>query len=161
MVRARRMWVTAAAFCAVAGASPGVAAAQSQPPPVAGALATADGKALPPGWRLTGGDAAPRLEWRSDRPVPMGDARVEFRSGGRVLGVPKPSTDGHTFRLPLDERRPNGWSGLQVWSGGHRLDARAHTKASSSPVKPPPPLPANGVDPGKAAPTAPRPASTP
>ncbi|SFY48570.1 hypothetical protein [Streptomyces sp. F-1] len=149
MVRARRIWVTAAALCAVAGASPGVAAARSQPPSVAGPSASVGGEALPPGWRLTGGGPAPRLEWQAGRPVPMGDARVEFRSGNRLLGVPEPSADGRTFRLPLDGRRPAELRSLEVWSGGHRLDVRATGAASSPTVTPPPKLPANGVDPGK------------
>ncbi|MFH8336715.1 alpha/beta hydrolase family protein [Streptomyces sp. AM6-12] len=169
MVRARRIWVTAAALCAVAGVSPGVAVAQGQPPSVAAALASSDGRgALPPGWRLTGVGSGTRLEWRSDRPVPMGDARVEFRSGGRPLGVPQQDADGRTFRLPLD-RRANGahgpaglgrLDGLEVWSGGHRLDGRTGGTAPTAPASPavpaapgkpalPPPLPANGVDPGK------------
>ncbi|OIK29589.1 hypothetical protein [Streptomyces malaysiense] len=172
MVRARRIWVTAAALCAVAGVSPGTAVAQGRP---TSATATAipaspDGRgALPPGWRLAGENAAPRLEWRSDRPVPMGDARVEFRSDGRLLGVPKPDADGRTFRLPLDGSQASGPRGLvglgrpealQVWSGGHRLDGRpsgATAAPPASPVAPAPPaeqappprLPANGVDPGK------------
>ncbi|MFH7340256.1 hypothetical protein [Streptomyces sp. KHY 26] len=157
MVRARCIWVTAAALCAVAGASPGVAAAQGRPPSAA-VSASADGAgALPPGWRLTGGGSAPRLEWRSDRPVPMGDARVEFRSGGRLLGVPRPGGDGRTFRLPLDPARRNGLDGLQAWSGGRRLDgptAGAAPASPGSPVEPAPPspLPANGVDPGRPGP---------
>ncbi|MYR23353.1 hypothetical protein GTW63_34450, partial [Streptomyces sp. SID6137] len=170
MVRARRIWVTAAALCAVAGVSPGVAVAQGQPPSAVAALASSDGHgALPPGWRLTGGASAPRLEWRSDRPVPMGDARVEFRSDGRLLGVPKPDADGRTFRLPLDGKQSGGphglaglgrLDGLQVWSGGRRLDGRTSGGAPASPASPvapvspakpapPPQLPANGVDPGK------------
>ena len=81
MVRARRIWVAATALLAVAGASPGAAVAQGQPPSQSGALtaaADADGT-LPPGWGITGGGSAQQqLVWRSDRPVPMGDARVEF-----------------------------------------------------------------------------------
>ncbi|MER6329406.1 hypothetical protein ABT298_08735 [Streptomyces sp. NPDC001034] len=153
MVRARRIWVTAAALCVVAGASPGVAAAQGRPPSAAGA--SADGAAvLPPGWRLTGGGSTPRLEWRSDRPVPMGDARVEFRAGGRLLGVPRPEGDGRTFGLPLDTTRRNGLDRPQVWSGGRRLDGPTTGPAPASPgspLKPTPlsPPPANGVDPGE------------
>ncbi|MCS0602613.1 hypothetical protein NX794_15550 [Streptomyces sp. LP11] len=147
MVRARHIGVTAAALLAVAGASPGVAAAQEQPPP-SHSRTLADGGTLPPGWRLTDGRSAPRLEWRSARPVPMGDARVEFRSAGRLLGVPEQGGDGRTFRLPVDARHPERLHGLQVWSGGRRLDAREST-VSAPAVRPPAPLPANGVDPGK------------
>ncbi|MFB9402120.1 hypothetical protein [Streptomyces echinatus] len=148
MVRARRIWVAAAALLAVAGASPGVAVAHSQPAGRTGELTAQDGTPLPPGWRLSGGGSAPQLVWRSDRPVPMGDARVEFRSGGELLGVPRPGADGHTFRLPLDGRRPTELRGLQVWSGGQRLDARA-THGAASAARLPAPLPANGVDPGR------------
>ncbi|MGW4567100.1 alpha/beta hydrolase family protein, partial [Streptomyces sp. NPDC004561] len=148
MVRARRIWVTAAALLAVAGASPGAAVAQSQPPLPGRESAVPDDGTLPPGWRIAGGRSAPRLEWRSDRPVPMGDARVEFRAGGRLLGVPSPDGDRRGFRLPLDARRVTGLQGLQVWSGGHRLDVGT-TGAAAPAVKPPPPLPANEVDPGK------------
>ncbi|AKN73987.1 hypothetical protein QR97_33480 [Streptomyces sp. PBH53] len=148
MVRARRIWVTAAALLAVAGASPGVAVAHSQPPSPPGALTGDGGAPLPPGWRLAGGGPEPQLVWRSDRPVPMGDARVEFRAGGRLLGVPRPAADGHTFRLPLDGRRAAELRGLEVWSGGRRLDAREAAGAASA-ARLPAPLPANGVDPGK------------
>ncbi|MEU1408606.1 hypothetical protein ABZ471_41085 [Streptomyces sp. NPDC005728] len=148
MVRARRIWVTAAALLAVAGASPGAAVAQGQPSPGTGALtATSDGT-LPPGWGIAGGRSAPQLVWRSDRPVPMGDARVEFRSGGRLLGIPQPAKDGRTFRLGLDGQRPEALRGLQVWSGGRRLDAKVSASGPSA-VQPPAPLPANPVDPGK------------
>lgn len=148
MVRARYIGVTAAALLAVAGASPGVAVAHAQPPPQVRTLTVADGGTLPPGWRITEGRSAPQLEWRSDQPVPMGDARVEFRSGGRLLGVPKPGKDGHTFRLSLGGRRTNALNGLQVWGGGRRLDA-PKTAGATSAARPPAPLPANGVDPGK------------
>ncbi|MGY4995041.1 hypothetical protein [Streptomyces sp. 900105245] len=146
MVRARHIGVTAAALLAVAGASPGVAAAQARPP--AQVRTAADDGHLPPGWRISDGRSAPQLEWRSDRPVPMGDARVEFRSGGQLLGVPRPGRDGHTFRLPLDGHRAGELTGLQVWSGGRRLDARS-TAPTADAARPPAPLPANAVDPGK------------
>ncbi|MEU7413160.1 hypothetical protein AB0B40_28245 [Streptomyces sp. NPDC042638] len=148
MVRARRIWVAAAALLAVAGASPGVAVAGPQPPGGEGVSTAQDGTPLPPGWRLAGQGSAPQLVWRSDRPVPMGDARVEFRSAGRLLGVPRPGADGHTFRLPLDGRHATRLYGLQVWSGGKRLDTREPEGAVSA-ARLPAPLPANAVDPGK------------
>ncbi|MEV5880599.1 hypothetical protein AB0L75_41785 [Streptomyces sp. NPDC052101] len=150
MVRARRIWVTAAALLAVAGASPGAAVAQAQPPSSAGTSAAADDGTLPPGWRIAGGRSAPQLVWRSDRPVPMGDARVEFRAGGRLLGAPRPGPDGHTFRLPLDGHRAGELRGLQVWSGGRRLDEPGTTgSGAASAPRPPAPLPPNAVDPGE------------
>ncbi|MET9449763.1 hypothetical protein [Streptomyces cinerochromogenes] len=148
MVRARHIWVTAAALFAVAGASPGVAVAHPRIPGGTGVLAGDGGAPLPPGWRLAGGGSAPQLVWRSDRRVAMGDARVEFRAGGQLLGVPRPGADGHTFRLPLDGRRATVPRGLEVWSGGRRLDAREASGAASA-ARLPAPLPANGVDPGK------------
>ncbi|MFI1364735.1 hypothetical protein [Streptomyces griseochromogenes] len=148
MVRARRIWVAAAALLAVAGASPGVAVAQSRPPSPIRALTAGSDGALPPGWGIAGGPSEPQLVWRAKRPVPMGDARVEFRAGGRLLGVPQPGQDGRSFRLPLDRQRAEKLRGLQVWSGGRRLD-RQEAAAAVSAVQPPAPLPANGVDPGK------------
>ncbi|MEU6507127.1 hypothetical protein [Streptomyces sp. NPDC046942] len=147
MVRARHIWVTAAALLAVAGASPGAAVAQGRPPAHTAELVASGEGTLPPGWRIAGGRSQAQLVWRSDRPVPMGDARVEFRSDGRLLGVPQPSGDGHSFRLPLDGRRAGDLHGLQVWSGGRRLDAR-RTTGDTSAAEPPAPLPANPVDPG-------------
>ncbi|GGW71455.1 hypothetical protein GCM10010503_56110 [Streptomyces lucensis JCM 4490] len=148
MVRARYIGMTAAVLLAVAGASPGVAVARPQQPPAVGASTATDGGQLPPGWRIAAGRSAPQLEWRSDRPVPMGDARVEFRTAEGLLGVPKPGEDGHTFRLPLDAGRTGGLNGLQAWAGGRRLDARDGVPAASA-ARPPAPLPANAVDPGR------------
>ncbi|WBO62240.1 alpha/beta hydrolase family protein [Streptomyces camelliae] len=148
MVRARHIGVTAAALLAVAGASPGAAVAQGRPPAHTAESGASSEGTLPPGWRIAGGRSQAQLVWRSDRPVPMGDARVEFRSGGRLLGVPQPSGDGHSFRLPLDGQRAGDLHGLQVWSGGRRLDARG-TTGDMSAAEPPAPLPANPVDPGK------------
>ncbi|MEU6669598.1 hypothetical protein [Streptomyces sp. NPDC046727] len=148
MVRARRIGVTVAALLAVAGASPGVAVAHSQSLRGEGVLTAGDGAPLPRGWRLAAEGESPQLVWRSDRRVPMGDARVEFRAGGRLLGVPRPAADGRTFRLPLDGRRASELGGLQVWSGGRRLDA-AQADGAASAARLPAPLPANGVDPGK------------
>ncbi|MEV6112783.1 hypothetical protein AB0L59_09690 [Streptomyces sp. NPDC052109] len=152
MVRARRIGVTAAALLAVAGASPGAAAVtQGESPPGVAEWAASEGGTLPPGWRIAGGPSAPQLVWRSDRTVPMGDARVEFRSGGRLLGVPRPGTDGRTFSLPLHGHRAGELRGLHVWSAGRRLDERTTTGATSA-ARPPAPLPANAVDPGKPGP---------
>ncbi|MGW1873548.1 hypothetical protein [Streptomyces sp. NPDC001975] len=145
MVRTRRIWVTAAAVLALVGGVSGTAA-HARPAPAA---AESGGK-LPPGWRIDEGRSAPQLVWRSGRQVPMGDARVEFRSDGRLLGVPKPERDGHTFRLGLDAARTGELTDLQVWSGGRRLDTRsAATEAPGPAARPPAPLPAGPVDPGK------------
>ncbi|MEU6067040.1 hypothetical protein ABZ864_21760 [Streptomyces sp. NPDC047082] len=150
MVRARRIWVTAAAVLAVAGGSSGWSAQAQQPPESKPLAAVTDGS-LPPGWRIAGKPTASQLVWRSSAPVPMGDARVEFRSGGRLLGVPAPGKDEHTFRLGIDGVRPADLKSLEVWSGGRRLDAPGATGASGArpAARPPAPLPANSVDPGK------------
>lgn len=148
MVRARRIWVAAAALLAVAGASPGAAVAQGQAPLNIRALTAGSDGSLPPGWGITGGSSAPQLVWHSKQPVPMGDARVEFRSGGRLLGVPRPDEDGRTFRLPLDGQQAGKLRVPEVWSGGRRLDRQGGASGTSA-VQPPAPLPANGVDPGK------------
>lgn len=81
----------------------------------------------------------------------MGDARVEFRTEDRLLGVPKPTRDGRTFRLALDEAPTEQLTDLQVMAAGRRLDAAADdTRRSGSRVgQMPAQAPANGVDPGK------------
>ncbi len=108
------------------------------------------GSALPPGWRVTGKGVARELVWRSDRAVPVGDARVEFHAAGRLLGLPKAAEDGHTFRLALHGAAP--LKDLQVLAAGRRLDAPADNtgerpKNSLTVAQPPAPLPANSVDP--------------
>jgi hypothetical protein len=140
-----------AALAALAG-TPGLAQAQ-QPSETRPSKASAD-NALPPGWRVSGPDGAPELVWRSDRPVPMGDARVEFHAADGLLGVPKAAEDGRTFRLALDDARGTSLKDLQVLAGGRRLDAPAAgsgkpTRAPLAAGQPSAPLPANPVDPGR------------
>ncbi|QOV40658.1 hypothetical protein IM697_20985 [Streptomyces ferrugineus] len=152
MIRARRIGVTALALLAVVGASPGWA--QAQPASGARPLAAADGgEGLPPDWSVTGEGAERKLVWRSDERVPMGDARVEFYAGDRVLGAPAPAKDGRTFRLGLDGVRLDSVRDLQVRAAGRRLDAPDTSPGSSSGgrsgVSVPQRLPANQVDPGK------------
>ncbi|MFG3127559.1 hypothetical protein ACGFZU_07635 [Streptomyces tendae] len=160
MIRARTIRAAATAALTLVGVAP--AAAQAAPEPPGGAAfvrAAPNGTAdLPPGWRITGTGTARSLEWRSPRLVRPGDARVEFHSGGRLLGVPEPDRDGRTFRLPLDETgsaAPHGLTDLQVRAAGRRLDqepgaaARQRRPAEAPPAKLPPPLPAGSVDPGR------------
>ncbi len=153
MLRARRIWVTAVAVLAVVGGSPGWAQAQQ---PTRSQVAA---EQLPSGWTFTGDGAERQLVWRSGRPVPMGDARVEFYAGDRLLGRPLATKDGRTFRLPLEEALEAGglkgakaFQDLQVHAGGRRLDAAglaAVPDGRRAPVAPPAPAPANPVDPGK------------
>lgn len=124
MIRARRICVTAVAVLAVLAplaGSPGLA--QAELPHEPGLLNATDDNPLPPGWRMDGEGGAPELVWRAPKAVLMGDARVEFRTGDRLLGVPKPARDGRTFRLALGEMRPEHLTDLQVTAAGRRLDA--------------------------------------
>ncbi len=41
----------------------------------------------------------------------MGDARVEFHAGDRLLGRPAADPDGHTFRLPSGTPGSTGTTG--------------------------------------------------
>ncbi|WP_430377294.1 hypothetical protein [Streptomyces sp. B1-3] len=152
MIRARRICVTAVAVLAALAGSPGLA--QAQQPPSTGPLSARDGNGLPPGWRIDGKSGARELVWRSGEAVPTGDARVEFRTGNRLLGVPKPAKDGRTFRLPLDDIGTAGLTDLQVTAAGRRLDAAAEEPRGSGAqgVRLPAQAPANGVDPGKSGP---------
>ncbi|WP_340374192.1 hypothetical protein U5640_02725 [Streptomyces sp. SS7] len=149
MLHARRIGVTAVAVLAALAGTPGLAQAR-QPSATTASAASDDG--LPPGWRVTGEGASRQLVWRAERPVPMGDARVEFHAGGRLLGVPKPARDGRTFRLSLD--RAASLTDLQVLAAGRRLDesaadSDAPSRDSLAAARPPAALPANPVDPGK------------
>ncbi|NUP37466.1 MAG: hypothetical protein HOY76_10745, partial [Streptomyces sp.] len=145
--------MTAAAVLAVAGGSPGPA--QAAPPDARPSSTAADQHGgLPPGWRISGKGDARQLVWRSTAPVPMGDARVEFYSGGRMLGVPQPDRDGRTFRLGLGRgAAATGLTGLHVRAGGRELDAAGRSETPggrrSAAAAPPARLPANSVDPGK------------
>ncbi|WP_432195996.1 hypothetical protein [Streptomyces sp. bgisy027] len=153
MIRARRIWVTAVAVLAIVGASSGWA--QAQPTPGTEPLAdVADsGGNLPPDWSVTGEGPARKLVWRSDQRVPMGDARVEFYAGDRLLGHPAPAKDGRTFRLGLDGLRLDSVRDLHVRAAGRRLDVPDDAPGSSSGPRAgtavPPRPPANTVDPGE------------
>ncbi|MDQ1035612.1 hypothetical protein QFZ75_002028 [Streptomyces sp. V3I8] len=152
MIRTRRIGVTAVAvLAALAGPS---GPAQAEQPHESGLLSAKDDRAddnpLPPGWRIDGAGGARELVWRAPEAVPMGDARVEFRTGDRLLGIPKPARDGRTFRLALGEARSEQLTDLQVTAAGRRLDAAADDtrKPGSHVARMPPQAPANGVDPG-------------
>jgi hypothetical protein len=97
----------------------------------------------PPGWTLSGD----RLTWTAVRPVPTGDAAIEFYAGDRLLGRPESAPDQRSFVLVV--RPAAGLADLQVRAGGRRLDVAA-APAESAGARPviPRPRPANAVDPG-------------
>jgi hypothetical protein len=146
LIRARRICVTAVAVLAALAGSPGPA--QAEQPQQSEPFNTADDNPLPAGWRIDGEAGARELVWRAPKPVPMGDARVEFRTEDRLLGVPKPARDGRTFRLALDETRAGRLTDLQVTAAGRRLDAAAAAprRSGSRGARMPAQAPANGVD---------------
>lgn len=162
MRRVLRGATAALAVLALAAVSPGVAhagpAAEPPPtgPPPAPVSASSDGQSgarLPDGWRLTGKGEGKELVWTSSDPVPMGDARVEFYSGDRLLGRPVAARDGRSFRLPLRGARLGPVRQLKVLAAGRRLDEAGSGGTSRTPrpdpaVRPGAPLPANPVDPG-------------
>ncbi|NEB03601.1 hypothetical protein [Streptomyces sp. SID13726] len=149
MTGARRICVTAVAVLAALAGSPGLA--QAQQPQDSGLLSARQDDGLPHGWRIDGKGTGRELVWRAPERVPMGDARVEFRSGNRLLGAPRAAKDGRTFRLALDEARPARLKDLQVTAAGRRLDAAAEDggKPAGRAARLPAQAPANAVDPGR------------
>ncbi|MEU5271646.1 hypothetical protein AB0G77_24475 [Streptomyces hygroscopicus] len=141
--------MTALAVLAALAGSPGLA--QAEQPRASGHVSATADSPLPPGWRIDGEGGARELVWRAPKAVPMGDARVEFRTGDRLLGVPKPARDGRTFRLVLGTTRPERLTALRVTAAGRRLDAAADDthRSGSRVARMPAQAPANGVDPGK------------
>ncbi|MFD8362019.1 alpha/beta hydrolase [Streptomyces hygroscopicus] len=141
--------MTALAVLAALAGSPGLA--QAEQPRASGQVSATADSPLPPGWRIDGEGGARELVWRAPKTVPMGDARVEFRTGDRLLGVPKPARDGRTFRLVLGTTRPERLTALRVTAAGRRLDAAADDtpRSGSRVARMPAQAPANGVDPGK------------
>ncbi|MFJ4772015.1 hypothetical protein ACIP88_23380 [Streptomyces uncialis] len=151
MRQVSRALTAALAVLALAAGAPGAAHAQPPAESIPGAPPGAFAERLPEGWRVQGGE----LVWSSPEPVGTGGSRVEFRSGGRTLGVPTPSPDHRTFRLRLDAVEAGPVSELQVVAGSRRLDAAGADRTSAqrrspAPAKPLAPFPANPVDPGTA-----------
>ncbi|MFI1018759.1 hypothetical protein [Streptomyces sp. NPDC020965] len=139
-----------AALTAVALAA-GAAQAQPAAESIPGAPPGASEERLPDGWHIAGGE----LVWSSPKPVGLGSARVEFRSGEQTLGVAEASPDHRTFRLRIDRSRVGPVNELQVVAGARRLDAAGADRAPGQrrapvPAAPQAPLPANPVDPGVA-----------
>lgn len=157
MIRVSRVTAAVAAALALALASPG--AAQAAPEPDPGPPSAPASAGLPEGWRTTGSGESAELVWRSPEKVPVGDAQVEFRSGERLLGTPRPAADGRTFRLPLDGVRLGRTDDLRVEAAGRRLDAAGARAAArerrgldspSGPSRLPRAATVNKVDPGVA-----------
>nr|WP_189600023.1 hypothetical protein [Streptomyces lateritius] len=160
LIRLTRAVTAAAALVALAAASPGAAHAQPDPGPLSRTNQTREDGNLPEGWRFTGEGAGRELIWTSSAPVPMGDARVEFYAGNRLLGRPEATPDGRAYRLKVDGTRIGSAAELRVMAGGRRLDAGANAPGGTGRLSPsmpretPPPahleaqLPANPVDPG-------------
>ncbi|MFI8437318.1 hypothetical protein ACIGJO_26960 [Streptomyces sp. NPDC079020] len=146
-----RALTAALAAVALAASAPWPAYARPAAGSIPGATADVAGERLPEGWRVEGGE----LVWHSPEPVGMGGSLVEFRSGERTLGIPKPSPDQRTFRLRLDGAGTGPVNGLQVVAGSRRLDAAGADRApgpqrSTAVPEPQKPFPANPVDPGVA-----------
>nr|WP_209446769.1 hypothetical protein [Streptomyces palmae] len=150
---------TAAALALAVGAmdaaqaSPGAAQAGRSAELPRFALSDGPAGGLPSGWQITGTGAGRQLVWQAPHRVPMGDARVEFYAGDRLLGRPVAAQDQRTFRLRLGAADPGSASGLRVLAGGRRLDTAGSDSAGNRvrpavPPRPADPLPANPVDPG-------------
>ncbi|MFF7178347.1 hypothetical protein [Streptomyces sp. NPDC008121] len=69
----------------------------------------------------------------------MGDARIEFHAGERLLGRPDASRDRRTYRLALGDTPLGAATELRVTAGGRRLDAAGADRAPHSPPTPAPP----------------------
>lgn len=153
MIRVLHMAGATVAALALAATTLGSAHALPTADPLRSARsANAEGD-LPPGWRFAGGDAGKQLIWTSADPVPMGDARVEFHTGDRLLGLPVAAKDRRSFRLSLDTARLGRTEDLRVLAGGRRLDEAGKRPTSRLPQLVPPArpaatLPAAKTDPG-------------
>ena len=93
--------------------------------------------AAPDGWRVVPVETGVRVVWRSRSPVPLRDAAVEFSLGGRLLGIPRPGRDGHTYVLQLDGPLPGPARSLEVTAGGVPLDAHGRSVLPRSTTSPP------------------------
>ncbi|QCX80720.1 hypothetical protein C9F11_35685 [Streptomyces sp. YIM 121038] len=136
----------------LAHASPDQPRAQRSDDLISPGQADRSGDRLPPGWELTGDGADQHLVWRAPKPVPMGNARVEFYAGDRLLGRPTATDDQRTFRLKLDDNgvgAKDALGDLQALAGGRRLDKPEPAAPHGAPAPAPAQLPAGEVDPGK------------
>lgn len=150
MIRVLHMAGATVAALALAATALGSAHALPTTDPLRSAHAEGD---LPPGWRFAGSDAGRQLIWTSADPVPMGDARVEFHTGDRLLGLPVAAKDRRSFRLSVDTARLGRTEDLRVLAAGRRLDGAGKRTTSrlprlATPARPPATLPAATTDPG-------------
>ncbi|MGX2997007.1 hypothetical protein JNUCC64_22530 [Streptomyces sp. JNUCC 64] len=105
----------------LASAAPGTAPVTAPAAPVAGDVPYA-GERLPEGWRISGTGTGRQLVWTPDEPVPIGDSRVEFHAGDRLLGVPRSDSRQSVFRLDLDTVSLDPGAELKAVASGRRLD---------------------------------------
>ena len=100
---------------------------------VAAPVAAAPAAGAPPGWTVVPHERGVRLTWRAPRPVPLGDADVEFATGSRTLGTPQASRDRRSFTLDVTGLSAGEVAGLQVRAAGRRLDAPATAARRGAP----------------------------
>ncbi|MCZ0982302.1 hypothetical protein O1L60_34710 [Streptomyces diastatochromogenes] len=144
---------TAVALLALTAAAPWSASAQPSPgSPSAAPGDRFDGATLPDGWRITGDGTGRQLVWTSPERIPVGDARIEFRAGDRLLGHPLPRPDGRSYALPSTasgSARARSCGSRPAAGGSTRRAAPASPANAPRPAAVnPAPLPANPVDPG-------------
>lgn len=76
---------------------------------------------LPPGWSLAPTAAGLTLRYELQAPLPLRDARPEFRDGTRVLGYPVQREDALYLEVPnaatQDLRDPSVWLGVRRIDG--------------------------------------------
>ncbi|GLH96567.1 alpha/beta hydrolase family protein [Phytohabitans aurantiacus] len=110
--------------------------------------------ALPDGWQLRSSGSGFELVWRTENPVPIGNAMVEFHAGGRLLGWPVAEPDQRTFRLVINDVAARDLTDPQVRAAGRRLDATEVDSRRGTAAQPAlaADLPPNAVDPGTAGP---------
>ncbi|HYJ70588.1 MAG TPA: hypothetical protein VEX15_23280 [Nocardioidaceae bacterium] len=99
-------------------------------------------------WPLRDGD---ELTWRSPAPLPIGDARPEFRLGHRLLGYPQIESDRRTLTLSDVDLTDRQAERVEVWLGTDRLDAAGRVDLPRSNTAPVPvgPTTTPADDPGE------------
>lgn len=128
--RGRLPALLAALACLVATLAVPVAADGAPPGPVP----DDPGRSREPGrWSVQRDPSGVRLVWRSPGPLPVTDARPEFRLDGQVLGHPSLDERGRSLSLELGPRPAIDADDVQVWLGPRRLDAPAGRAAAPLP----------------------------